>query len=224
MLGAYQGAQLSNAGLDPNFGHNEGPFGALGKIIAAARGGPMLQQGVEQATAANNASRPDLLAALSNQSGPLAYASQNPGMNPVALSQVLAMGPEAAAKYIDTARLARANAPNAAPLIPTTTTLPGWGKLNAPGGGAGGSQQPLPMTVGPAATGRYGESPNVAGAEAAPQQPAADPLTAAAAMSPAQRQMLMQNPQVRAQILAQMRARHIAPVQTGGGNALRPPT
>jgi len=86
MLGAYQGAQLSNAGLDPNFGHNEGLFGALGKMIAAARGGPMLQQGVEQATAANTAAMPDLAKLLAS---PDAYGAINAGTNPIAAARLL---------------------------------------------------------------------------------------------------------------------------------------
>jgi hypothetical protein len=89
MLGAYQGAQLSNAGLDPNFGHNEGLFGALGKMIAAARGGPMLQQGVEQATAANTAAMPDLAKLLASPDPYTALAGNTAGFNPIAASRLL---------------------------------------------------------------------------------------------------------------------------------------
>lgn len=86
MLEAYQGAQLSGAGLDPNFGHNEGPFGALGKIIAAARGGPMLQHGVQATTAGNMAAMPDLAKLLAN---PDPYSAINAETNPVAAARLL---------------------------------------------------------------------------------------------------------------------------------------
>jgi hypothetical protein len=123
MLDAYQGAQLSNAGLDPNFGHNEGPFGALGKIIAAARGGPMLQQGVQATTAGNMAAMPDLAKLLAS---PDAYAAITPQTNPVAAARLLQgatpetaanarlLGAQAALKQLDVAGYQRAAAAAAA--------------------------------------------------------------------------------------------------------------
>ncbi len=143
MLGAYQGAQLSSAGLDPNFGHNEGPFGALGKIIAAARGGPMLQQGVEATTAGNMAAMPDLAKLLASPDPYTALAGNVPGTNPVAAARLLNATPEDVAKTrlanmqmgLIGAKINQANQPGTRlPLFsPTTTGAAGAGSNNAPG-------------------------------------------------------------------------------------------
>ena len=99
MLQAYKGAQLSGAGLDPNYGHNEGPFGALGKMLAAARGGPMLQQGVQAATAGNMAAMPDLAKLLASPDPYTALAGNVAGTDPVATARLLnGATPEAIAK------------------------------------------------------------------------------------------------------------------------------
>jgi hypothetical protein len=154
MLGAYQGAQLSNAGLDPNFGHNEGLFGALGKMIAAARGGPMLQQGVEQATAANTAAMPDLAKLLSS---PDAYGAINANTNPIAAARLLQgatpetaanarlLGEQAALKQLDVAGYQRAAAAAAAgnPL----GAVPPGGKNGNGGAALGLIPQPASFTA-----------------------------------------------------------------------------
>jgi len=96
-LQAQQGAQLSNLAVSPAFGHNEGPFGALAKIIAGARGGGMMNDAVQQLVAQRNAALPDLAKV---------YAADNPlneianGQHlPITMAQVLGgMTPEKAAQ------------------------------------------------------------------------------------------------------------------------------
>ncbi len=140
MLQAYQGAQLSNAGLDPNYGHNEGPFGALGKMLAAARGGPMLQQGVQATTAGNMAAMPDLAKLLASPDAFTALAGNTAGTNPVAAARLLAgatPGSVAEARLkAAQATLAGAQA-NEINNVGQPRTWLGGGAAGAPGGGGG---------------------------------------------------------------------------------------
>lgn len=97
MVGGYQGAQLSEAALNPNFAHNEGPFGALAKTIAGFSGGNQLRQAVEATTAARQAATPDLARLLASND-PFAAIAANPSANPIAQAQILqGATPESAA-------------------------------------------------------------------------------------------------------------------------------
>jgi len=89
MLGGYQGSQLSNAALNPEFAKNEGPFGALAKTLAGMAGPGMLQRGVEATTAANNAARPDLAKLLASQDPYSDLAAPGAAFNPLAVAQIL---------------------------------------------------------------------------------------------------------------------------------------
>lgn len=150
LLAASQGLQLQGAAIDPSFGHNEGMFGALAKTIAGFRGGGMTNDALQQILAARQAARPEMLGAVNNPSGPLAYAAQHPEISQSGLAQILATGPKDVQDYIEAARVGRANAPGAAALIPAqqgdpgAVNLPGWGKLNAPSGGAPAARGPTP--------------------------------------------------------------------------------
>ncbi len=129
MLGGYQGAQLTDAALNPAFAHNEGPFGALAKTLAGFSGAPMLRQAVEATTAARTGANPELARMLASND-PFTMAA-SPGANPVAVSQLLAGASPASAAA---ARLADAQAQQAvaqanltkepypgAPLLPSTS-------------------------------------------------------------------------------------------------------
>lgn len=155
LLAASQGQQLQNAAIDPAFGHNEGLFGALAKTLAGFRGGDMTNGALQQMLAAKQAARSEMLSAVNNPSGPLAYAAQHPEISQSGLAQILATGPKDVQDYIEAGRLGRANAPGASPLVNTSpsasgdaTPLAGWGKLNSPNAagappraaGSGGAQ------------------------------------------------------------------------------------
>jgi hypothetical protein len=87
MLGAYQGAQQAGAAIDPAYGHNEGPAGALAKTLLGFQGGNALRQGVQQTTDANTAAMPDLARLLANPD-PYGQLAQG-GVNPIAASRLL---------------------------------------------------------------------------------------------------------------------------------------
>ncbi len=87
-VGGYQGAQLSDAALNPAFAHNQGPFGALAKTIAGFSGPPMLQRAAEQATAARMGANPELARMLASND-PFGMAGAQ-GANPVASGLLLA--------------------------------------------------------------------------------------------------------------------------------------
>jgi hypothetical protein len=174
MLGSYQGAQLQNAALDSNFGHNEGLFGALAKTLAGFSGGNALRQGVQQTTAANQAALPDLAKLLANPDPYTALAGNTAGFDPIAAARLLqGATPEDVAK----ARLASAQAglataqtneyknlgqPRQPTFIPTT-------------GGMAGSPSAMPTTASDLTNGRQSL---VSGA---------DPVAALTALPPDQR-------------------------------------
>jgi hypothetical protein len=139
MLGGYQGAQLSDAALNPAFAHNEGPFGALAKTLAGFSGAPMMRQAVDATTAANNAARPELLAAMNAPGGPLQYAGQHPEMSQTGLAQILAQPPAQTIQQIEAARLGRLNAANPMGATSVSAAAPWiWPKTGpAAAGGAG---------------------------------------------------------------------------------------
>jgi hypothetical protein len=96
MLAASQGQALTNASLDPSFGHNEGLFGALAKTIAGIRGGGMTNDAVQQIVAQRQAALPELAKLLASDNPFQAAASGN--VSPGALAQFLAgQTPEGAA-------------------------------------------------------------------------------------------------------------------------------
>ncbi len=212
MVPAYMAAQQSQQMLEPNYGMNQGPFGALARVLAGATGygqGP-LKDAVANVTAQRQAANPEILGALTNPSGPLNYAAQHPEMSNVGLAHVLATPPDTIQNYIEAARLGRANQPGAAPLVPA---LPGWGKI--PGSMAPAQAAPLAAVGKPAQastpaafpggyTGRPEVEPDVASIATLPP---AQRLQALARMSPAQRAAL---------------AAKIAQMQGGAGGGARP--
>jgi hypothetical protein len=143
MLGGYQGAQLSDAALNPTFAHNEGPFGALAKTLAGFSGAPMLRQAVEATTAARTGANPELARMLAGND-PFTMAAA-PGANPVATAQILAGATPANAAE---ARLANAQA-----------TLAGNQALAAARVGTA-----RPSTVGPSSASGAPSSPSASGA------------------------------------------------------------
>ena len=207
MVPGYQGAQLSAQATNPEFGHNEGLFGALAKTLAGFAGPNMLQNSVQNTTAARTAAQPDL-ARLLAQPDPYAAAAQNPqAINPIALSRLTNASPLQVAQT----REASANAALAG------LNVSGFGAAQGQGAPVGPVAAPASKTIAPAppggglaaiGNGRYQQEPS-------------DPIAQAAAMSPQQRQALLQNPQARAGIL--MRLRMLAAQRAqGGGNAARP--
>ncbi len=88
MLGAVQGNQLSGAALDPNFGHNEGLFGALAKTIAGFRGGGMTQDALQGLVAARNANRPELARILASPD-PFKAVAEDPSLSALTQAGVL---------------------------------------------------------------------------------------------------------------------------------------
>lgn len=96
MLAASQGQALTNASLDPSFGHNEGLFGALAKTIAGIRGGGMTNDAVQQIVAQRQAALPELAKLLASDNPFAAAASGN--VSPGALAAFMAgQTPESAA-------------------------------------------------------------------------------------------------------------------------------
>jgi hypothetical protein len=204
MLGSYQGAQLQNAALDPNFGHNEGLFGALAKTLAGFSGGNALRQGVQQTTAANQAAMPDLAKLLANPDPYTALAGNTAGFDPIAVARLVqGATPEDVAK----ARLASAQA-----AFQGARTQNVLNKMNAP-------QIPMYTTDtarSPAASPISGTSSfgSVTSADAVP-----DPAQVAA-MPPAlgAARIRMMSPAAKAKYLQLLQQ------QGGSGNAVRPPT
>jgi hypothetical protein len=88
MLPAYQGSQLSNAALDPSFGHNEGPFGALAKTIAGFSGGNQMRDAVQALVQARNANRPELAQVLASPD-PFKAVADNPNLSPLTQAGIL---------------------------------------------------------------------------------------------------------------------------------------
>jgi hypothetical protein len=209
MLGSYQGAQLQNAALDPNFGHNEGLFGALAKTLAGFSGGNALRQGVQQTTAANQAALPDLAKLLANPDPYTALAGNTAGFDPIAAARLLqGATPEDVAK----ARLANAQA-----AFQGARTTNAINQMNAPA---------VPMYTSDTARAPASSSaPLVGGASSfgAVTAPDAVPDPAQVAKMPpalGAARLRMMSPAAKAkylQLLQQLQ-------QQGGGNAVRPPT
>ncbi len=199
----WRGTQLSNAGLDPAYGHNEGPFGALGKMLAAARGGPMLQQGVQAATAGNMAAMPDLAKLLASPDPYTALSGNIEGTNPVAAARLLngAMPEDVAKARLATAQAAfqgarTTDALNKMKGTPTPMYL-------TPGAGAGVAAPSGPSAISGITTGR----------------PEADPVAEMAALPPDQRAAKIgaMTPQQKLAYIAALKKR-------GSASAARPGT
>lgn len=197
MLAAGQGIQLGNAALDPAFGHNEGPFGALAKTIAGIRGGGMLNNAAQQIIPARQAALPELAQVYASEDPLKAVASGN--YSPQTLSMALSgVNPLNAAQ----AREAAANAALGNLNVRGFQAAQGSG-ASAPNGisapASRGVAPPIgPMTSGPPVSGRPAQEP-IQGAMPS------DPVIAAASMSPQQRQQLIANPQARAMLLQRLR-------------------
>lgn len=190
MLGGYQGAQLSDAALNPNFAHNEGPFGALAKTIAGFSGGNQLRQAIDATTAARQAANPDLAKLLANPDPYAALAANPSGFNPVAAAQILQgttpeqaanarkIGAEAALAGLNVRGFQGMQTPGAAAAVPASRNA---GAALASTGVA--SSQSAPLTLG------TGFADPIAGIMA---MPAGSPQQAAAVqrLSPAQKAAL----------------------------------
>jgi hypothetical protein len=198
MLGGYQGAQLSDAALNPAFAHNEGPFGALAKTLAGFSGAPMLRQAVEATTAARTGANPELARMLAGND-PFTMAAA-PGANPIAVSQILAgatPASAAAARLADaqarfmSGKVDQLNAPDTgAPMLPSTS------------GGRAAAPSALPVIAAPT-TGRA---------------PAVDSLTEIANLAPEARAEAIAkiaDPRARAALMARL-------ARMRGANAARP--
>lgn len=223
MLGGYQGAQLSGAALDPAFGHNEGPFGALAKTIAGFSGGNQLRDAVQAVAAQRAANRPEMAGVLAGDDPYKTIAANPSGYSDQTLAQLLS---GATPQSVAEARLAGANAKLAG------LNVAGFqGATPAAGAAAGGGvSAPANRKIAPGAGGSAlpTADANILGT-GRPQAPAtpidtADPIAAAAAMTPQQRQAVVQNPQQRALVLARLRALAAQRVATpmGGAGAARP--
>jgi hypothetical protein len=220
MLQGQQGAQLSGAALNPEFGHNEGIAGALAKTLAGFSGHDMLNNAVQNTTQARIGAQPDMARLLaSNQ--PYQDMANNPGgYNPLARAALLnGASPLQAAQTKE----ALANAALA------NLNVTGFGNAQAnPSPASAGIGAPAMRRVAPLPTGNFSALGSGRYPQAAAPSPDMDPA-AIAALSPQQRQAMLQNPQTRAALLAKLRAlaaQQNAPAQpqAGGGDALRPPT
>lgn len=162
MLQGYQGAQLQGASIDPNFGHNEGPFGALAKTIAGIRGSGMTNDAVQALTAARQSAQPDLARLLAGNDAFKAIADSPSGYNPSAVSRALAgANPGSVAEM----RLKQAQAGLATNRIQPGPPMPslyqGVDALSAASPRAKGSTGPLTMTAGPPVGGRMAPAPDL---------------------------------------------------------------
>jgi|SRR5579859_736556 len=220
ILQGQVGAQQYDASLNPNVGHNEGPFGWLGKTLLGMGGMNAMRQAVQQTTNANTAASPDLAKLLANPD-PYAALAQG-GANPVAAARLLqGATPEtvaAARNQAAQAALAQLNVKGYqrmldAGAVPSASTIstPASSKI-APVQGTG-TQSPFT-----GATSYPGEGGSAASYQQAtgidPVMMVMDPSTPAqlrgktvAAMTPQQR--------------AQLRAAILAKMNAGGANAAR---
>ncbi len=206
MLGAYQGAQQTAAAIDPNYAHNEGPFGALAKTLMGFQGSNALRQGVDATTAANSAASPDLAKLLANPDPYTALAGNYNGVNPIAASRLLqGATPESVAQARNLAAQAAymgLNVSGFKGMQPTGTVTAPAGKTSAPAAGLSAASPFAGASAYP-----------VQGAD--PVATAMDPNTAAAVRAATVAKM---NPAQRASLRAALQAK----LAGGGGNAARP--
>lgn len=222
MLGGYQGAQLSGAALDPAYGHNEGPFGALAKTLAGFSGGNQLRDAVQAVAAARAANRPEMAGVLAGDDPYKAIAANPAGYSDQTLAQLLS---GATPQSVAEARQAAANA-----------KLAGLNVAGFQGAGASAAASPAGSVAAPA---NRRIAPG-AGASALPSadtsvigtgrpQAVAPDVDAAtiAAMPPPQQARVISGltPQkkmlLNAQI-ARLRASAVQPVAAGIGGAVAP--
>jgi hypothetical protein len=225
MLQGYQGSQLSNAAIDPDFARNSGPLGALAHLIAGVSGHDMLQNAVQNTTQARTAAQPSLASLLANPNPYQAFADNPQQYGPIAGAGILnGASPETVAN----ARLAAANAQLAGLNVGGFTNAQANPPPATAGIGAPPTRRIAPLPAGnfsALGSGRY--SPAPAGAPGAASTPDMDPIAMAAALPPQQRQAMLQNPQIRARYLALLQQRALAqraqpPATMGGGNAAGP--
>ena len=156
---ALQAQQLGQSALDTSQWANQGIGGALGRMIAAARGNAAADQ-IAQIAQARVAAMPDLAAAYAS-GDPYRWAADNPGSSPLARAMLLNQPPE---KVLAT-RTAAAQLPMVtARSQAATEALTGGGGVPgmvqsstaaqpaqpAPARPAGGGQAAPPSSVGPA--------------------------------------------------------------------------
>jgi hypothetical protein len=201
MLSGYTGSQLQNAAIDPNFGHNEGIFGALAKTLAGFRGSGMLSDAVQQVAAARAANRPELAQVLAGSDPYKAIADNPSGYSQQTLATLLSgVTPESVAQ----ARKAAADAELAGMTVSGYRRLqPGAGTAADPTAGVSPISSPVSRRIAPPASASSG------GASAAPAsadtsvlgtlrpQAAAEPDITPSALAAMPRQQ-------QAQLLAQM--------------------
>ena len=221
MLQGQQGAQLAGAALNPEFGHNEGIAGALAKTLAGFSGHDMLNNAVQNTTQARIGAQPDMARLLASNQPYQDMASNPGGYNPLARAALLnGASPLQAAQTKE----ALANAALA------NLNVTGFGNAQAnPSPASAGVGAPAMRRVAPLPAGNVAALGSGHYPQAAAPSPDMDPVAIAAALPPQQRQAMLQSPQMRAALLAKLRAlaaQQNAPAQpqAGGGDALRPPT
>jgi hypothetical protein len=225
MLPAYQGSQLSNAALDPSFGHNEGPFGALAKTIAGFSGGNQMRDAVQALVQARNAARPELARVMSG-TDPYGVIGQNPeGYSQQTLATLLngATPNSVAESRLHGAQAAYTNA-QAALANRTASPMPSAaGAITGPTAVAPGPRPAGDTNV--LGGGRYPATPGAAEADPLQQISTLPPSQRPAAiqvMSAAQKAALVA--QYKALMQMQQRTQQAGAAQPPVANALRPPT
>lgn len=223
MVPGLQGAQLSQAALDPAYGHNEGVFGALAKTLAGLTGGPMVQGAVNNTAGARVAAQPELarllaspdpyaeLAARPHDYGPVASSALLNGANPDAISQARLRAAQG--------EFLRGKVGLAQQLGPLIAAAGGGAAV----GGAAPQRAAGPAGVNAGALPGNGRYPQPQAASAAPPTAAAPPVAAApdpvaaiggaspeqiasVRQNPAQMAQILKNPQLKAAFLARLRA------------------
>jgi hypothetical protein len=152
MVPAYVAAQQTQQMLDPNYGMNQGPFGALARVLAGATGygqGGLLSA-VQNVTDARIAAQPEqakllaspdpysTLAANPDAYSPLARSTILNGATPGSVAEARLRGAQA---LYNTAQAGLANA-SAAPMPPMYGGTPSTGGGPARGGVPGASANP----------------------------------------------------------------------------------
>jgi hypothetical protein len=187
MVPAYQAAQRGQAAINQDYGHNEGPFGALAKTLMGVEGSN-LQPAVQNVVNQRVANQPNLAQLLASSDPYQALAAHPGNYSPLSAGTLLAgASPESVAD----ARLKAAQGQYFG------------AKANYAATGGNAPVNPVYNSgIAPSASGHAA----TAAASPAPAGSAPILLEAAGKMSPQQRQAMMQNPQLRARYLAALRA------------------
>jgi hypothetical protein len=153
-LQALQQNNIASAAANPANYSSQGIFGGLARELALSGGMSGANDALTQIAQQKIAAQPDLAAALAAPQGPLNYAAQNPGMNPVARAPLLNIGTQQATET-------------------QTNALRNWALVNQFGG------LKIPGLGSPALPGYTGPAPG-AGSAVPGSGPVVTPSTAAA--------------------------------------------